>query len=42
MLPEGVQFELLEGEIYQMGAIDDPHAEALRWLDEELREVARM
>ena len=41
VLPEGVRFELLEGEIYQMDAMDDPHAGALRWLDEELREKLR-
>ena len=37
VLAEGVRFELLEGEIYQMDAMDDPHAGALNWLDEEIR-----
>ena len=38
VFPEGVRFELLEGEIFEMDAMDDPHAGALRWLDQEVRE----
>jgi len=41
VFPEGVRFELLEGEIFEMDAMDDPHAEALRWLDQEAKKYVK-